>query len=303
MLDRETGIRHENPSGGSGHDRREAQAEHMARAGVTRDVVGMDNWNPEDYSLNSSEQFRWACGLIQKLGLTGRERVLDIGCGDGRVTAEIARRLPLGHVIGIDKSPSMIQHARDNFSGENIVFQLIGAEDLRFDEEFDIVFSNAVLHWVRDHAPVLSGIGRSLAPGGRALLQMGGRGNADAVLESVKRAMRRERFKHYFEQFVFPYAFHGPEEYEAWLLRAGLEPVRVELIEKNMTHIGQEAFAGWFRTTWHPFINAVPPVWRIDFIDEVIGDYLHRNPPDEKGMVHTRMVRLEAEARKKTLFA
>ncbi len=126
-------------------------------------------WNAADYHTSSPAQYQWAQELIAKLGLAGNERVLDIGCGDGKVTAEISRHLPEGKVTGVDNSPEMIRFAFDHFPRteyRNLTFVRMDARELSFLEEFDVVFSNAALHWIPDHKPVLTGIARSLHPGG-----------------------------------------------------------------------------------------------------------------------------------------
>src|SRR5512133_3316891 len=137
----------------------------------------MTAWNPSDYAQHSSAQQIWARELIAKLHLAGHERVLDIGCGDGKVTAEIASAVPRGSVVGIDNSTDMIGYAKAAYEAGNLRFQVADAAALPFQAEFDVIFSNACLHWIYDHKPVLAGIRRSLAPGGRVLLQMGGKGN------------------------------------------------------------------------------------------------------------------------------
>ena len=149
------------------------------------DPSSLFTWNPAEYHKSSSAQQQWAQELITKLGLRGNERVLDIGCGDGKVTAEIARNLPGGNVTGLDSSPEMIRFARDHFSRSeyrNLLFVEADARALPFSEEFDVVFSNAALHWIPDHKPVLTGIARSLRSGGKLLIQMGGKGNAELAL-------------------------------------------------------------------------------------------------------------------------
>src|SRR5262249_40878831 len=117
----------------------------------------MTQWNAQDYSKNSSEQQKWARELIEKLAIRGDESVLDIGCGDGKVTAEIASRAGRGRVVGIDRSQQMIDFAGAAFpSGAhaNLSFQRMDASELSFDREFNVVFSNAALHWIVDHRPV-----------------------------------------------------------------------------------------------------------------------------------------------------
>src|SRR3954469_23388749 len=164
----------------------------------------MTNWNPEDYHHNSSEQRKWARELIAKLHLAGHELVLDLGCGDGKVTAEIARQVSRGKVVGVDVSRDMVEFARTNFptsASPNLSFTHADASALQFSDAFDVVFSNAALHWIRDHRPVLHGISRALKPGGRTLLQMGGRGNAADVLAVIEGITMEPRWRKFFGEF------------------------------------------------------------------------------------------------------
>jgi trans-aconitate 2-methyltransferase len=115
-------------------------------------------WDAGDYERHSSAQQAWARELIAKLALKGDECLLDIGCGDGKVTAELARRLLAGYVVGIDSAASMVRLARARQAAEeipNLSFCLADALDLPFCASFDIAFSNATLHWVHDHHRVL----------------------------------------------------------------------------------------------------------------------------------------------------
>lgn len=256
-------------------------------------------WNPSDYRRHSSAQQLWARELIDKLRLRGDEAVLDLGCGDGKVTAEIAARVPQGSVLGVDRSEGMIDFARSSFPAEafpNLRFRTADARALPFAGEFTVVFSNAALHWVRDHRPVLHGIARSLKPGGRTLLQMGGQGNAAGVLSVLDELTASSPWREHFDAFSCPYGFHSPADYRIWLEEAGLEPRRVELIPKDMIHAGSDGLAGWIRTTWLPYTERVPEADRDAFVAEVVRRYVERFPPDARGQVHVAMVRLEVEA-------
>jgi trans-aconitate methyltransferase len=145
----------------------------------------MEQWNAEGYHKNSLEQQKWGLELLDKIALSGNERVLDVGCGDGKLTAEIVRRVPNGSVPGIDKSEDMIHFARERYQPEvfpNLTFMLLDARELDFNQEFDIAFSNAALHWIEDHPSVLHKIRGSLKAGGRVIAQMGGKGNASGIL-------------------------------------------------------------------------------------------------------------------------
>jgi len=258
-------------------------------------------WDAEDYSRSSSAQQVWARELIAKLRLSGDESVLDIGCGDGKVTAEIAALVPNGRVVGVDNSPEMVRFAADSFgdgSTANLRFLLRDARELGFDEEFDVVFSNATLHWVIDHGPVLRGIFRAMKPGGRVLLQMGGRGNAADILSIMDSLAVDPKWRSYFREPVVAYGFYGPDEYSGWLVDSGLTPLRVELLARDMAQPGKEGLASWVRTTWLPYTQRVPEERRGEFIADIVDRYVRSHPPDGDGRVHVQMLRLEVEARK-----
>jgi trans-aconitate 2-methyltransferase len=256
-------------------------------------------WDAADYAKSSSEQQRWARELIAKLDLNGDERLLDIGCGDGKVTAEIASNLPRGSVVGVDNSENMIALAQSAYPTEavpNLRFEKQDASSLPFVSEFDVVFSNAALHWVLDHAPVLRGIQRSLRCGGKALLQMGGSGSAADVIATLDELLASNQWRDCFTGFGFPYGFYGPDEYRQWLHEAKLHAVRAELIPKDMVHRDRPAFEDWLRTTWLPYTQRVPEARRAAFTTQLVDKYLEAHPPDANGAVHVKMVRLEVEA-------
>lgn len=256
-------------------------------------------WDAEDYSSSSSQQKKWGRELLAKLHLEGHERVLDIGCGDGILAVEIADLVPEGSVLGIDSSKEMIQHASESFPPEeypNISWMVLDATHLDFEGEFDVVFSNATLHWIKDHLPVLHGIKRSLVPDGTVLIQMGGKGSVSRIAEVLVMMLARDEWGRYFTEFSNPFGFYGPEEYAGWLEQVGLEARRVELVTKDMVHTGREGLAGWIRSSWHPFTQRIPEDLREKFIYELVDEYVRRYPPDEEGLVHVPAVRLEVEA-------
>lgn len=261
----------------------------------------MTTWNPTDYRRNSTQQELWARQIIAKLVLNNSEHVLDLGCGDGKVTAEIARQVPNGQVLGIDNSAVMIEFARSTFPASdwpNLRFDVMDARELRFVEQFDLVFSNAVLHWIKDHRPVLRGIAAALRPEGKMLVQMGGSGNAAEVLAVLEELRQEPPWRAYLDGFGMPYGFHRPEDYRRWLAEAGLQAQRVELIPKDMVHAGAEGLEGWIRTTWMPYTQRVPGSLREQFVSELAETYLRRYPLDAAGRAHVAMIRLEVEAAK-----
>jgi trans-aconitate methyltransferase len=258
-------------------------------------------WNPADYARHSQRQERWAKELIKLLSPQPQENILDIGCGDGRNTTEIAKLAPRGRVVGVDRSPDMVRFAQEHFPpGQfpNLTFMQADASELPFEAEFDAVFSNAVLHWVLDHRPVLAGIARSLRPAGRCLLQMGGKGNGDDVVAAVESCLADPKWQAEWRPRESHYGFHGVEEYRGWVESAGLELDSSELIEKDMIHENLEAFTGWLRTAWHPYTTRVAENRREEFLEEVTERYLADHPLDSVGVVHVRMIRLQVVAHK-----
>lgn len=256
-------------------------------------------WDARAYHTSSSVQEQWAEELILKLALRSDEQVLDIGCGDGKVTAALAGAVPGGRVIDIDCSPDMIRFARERFSPAeypNLAFVEMDARNLNFLQEFDVIFSNAALHWIPNHGPVLAGVNRSLHHGGRMLVQMGGKGNAAQVFEVLYVLMQEERWSRFFADFPFPYSFFTPDDYRGFLDSAGLRPVRVELIPKDMAYRTHADFSSWIRTTWLPYLARLPEGLRQEFIDALIDRYMEVYPVDPDGIIHIGMVRLEVEA-------
>ncbi len=259
-------------------------------------------WDASDYANHSTAQQKWARELMGRLNLKGNESLLDIGCGDGKVTAEIASYLKAGNVVGIDNAEEMILLAGKKFPSAtypNLRFEKQDAGALSFDREFDVVFSNAALHWVLDHRPVLKGIYRALKPDGRVIVQMGGKGNAAQVIAVVDEIIKKDEWKSHFENFSFPYGFYSPEAYRPWLQEAGFNIVHLSLKPKAMVHENMEAFKGWFRTTWLPYLHRIPERSREKFIDVVTKTHLENKPGNQKGKIHTIMQRLEFTATKR----
>jgi len=263
--------------------------------------MGDYEWNAEDYAANSAAQERWALELIARLDLQPDADVLDLGCGDGKVTAAIAGRFPDGSVIGIDSSSSMIELARKRHPPArylNLEFIHMDMRDISLDGRFDLVFSNAAMHWVKELQGVLDKIFSLLRPGGRILCQMGGKGNARHVVAILDDMIATPRWRRYFMDFAFPYNFLGQERAEEMLRAAGFRERRVRLFPREMEHDGIEGLKGWLRTTWLPYTQRLPASERDEFIDEIASRYVASYPPTAEGKVLVSMMRLQMEGRR-----
>jgi trans-aconitate 2-methyltransferase len=258
-------------------------------------------WDAADYAANSIVQQTWARELIAKLNLYGDEHILDVGCGDGKVTAEIARALPRGLAVGTDASPQMIEFAQKTFSPKknpNLEFHVMDARKIKFTRQFDFVFSNAALHWVDDHQAILRGVASVLKSGGRLVVSCGGKDNAHDVFLALRPEMRLKHWREFFCKMPTPYFFYAPGDYEKWLPKFGFQIQNVKLAPKDATYDGAEGFAAWLRTTWIPYVQRVPENLREEFIAAVTERYVTMHPPDTEDKIHVRMVRLEIDAAK-----
>lgn len=251
------------------------------------------------YHRTSMEQQRWGFELLDKVPLKGDERVLDLGCGDGTITAEISRRVPKGSVLGIDKSKERIRIARKHFPVEafpNLLFEIGDARDLAFEGEFDTIFSNAVLHWINDQTSLLQRIKRSLRQGGKMFAQMGGKGNAAGILEVVEDIITSTKWLPYFKDFSVPYTFYGISEYGALLMAAGFMIRRIEEFPRTMLHQGKDGLASWISTTWRYYTERVPKGLHSAFVEEISDAYIRRQHLHGDDTIPVRMMRIEVEA-------
>ena len=252
-----------------------------------------EQWNAADYASNSSGQSALAQELIGKLSLKPNHNVLDIGCGDGKITRELAFLVPQGQVLGIDSSEAMIRHAQAHHSLSNLSFLQMDAQAIHLPRTFDCVFSNAALHWARDQQAVVHGIRRVLSPGGNILLQLGGVGNARELINAIQAVQQSSQWRDYFKDFEFPYRFPAVNEYRAWLAQAGFSIDRVELLDRGMDYKTVEGFMGWLRTAWFPMAGNVPRPLTSQFW-QAVCDYLLGK--GYRGEISIGMKRLEVQA-------
>jgi trans-aconitate 2-methyltransferase len=163
----------------------------------------------------------WGRTILDRLALQGHERVLDAGCGTGRVTEALRQRLPGGRVVALDGSPSMLAEARARLGDDRVEYVLADlARPLPLGEPVDAVFSNATFHWVRDHDALFAHLAQVLRPGGPLVAQCGGAGNIASVLDAVRRVA---------PDLPDPFHFAGPDETRHRLEAAGFVEVETWL--------------------------------------------------------------------------
>jgi trans-aconitate methyltransferase len=168
----------------------------------------------EKYRAASTHQKEWGAKLIAELNLAGTEHVLDLGSGDGALTAQIASLVPQGQAVGVDSSRSMIEVARRH-EQPNLHFELLDINALSYVEQFDVVFSNATLHWVKDHRRLLGQVFAALKPGGMVRFNFAADGNCATFNRMVQELMASDKYARYFQGFEWPWYMPKLEEYQA----------------------------------------------------------------------------------------
>jgi trans-aconitate 2-methyltransferase len=184
----------------------------------------MAEWDASEYNRQSSLQAALAEEQLSRLTLEGAERVLDVGCGDGKITAEIAARVPHGSVLGVDPSQNMIAFATGHFGSatrRNLRFEVADVRHLTYREEFDRVVSFNALHWVPEQGAALQLIRTALVDGGLALLRFVPEGRRQCLEDVLEDVRQSARWASYFKGFQRPYAHFPPRSTRTWPGRTG----------------------------------------------------------------------------------
>ena len=226
------------------------------------------DWDATTYDRVSAPQQRWAAEQLDRLALTGDEVVLDAGCGSGRITLELARRVPRGRVYAVDAAPSMVAHTREAL-GDRAVALCQDLVELELPEPVDVVFSNATFHWIPDHDALFAALHRNMKPGARLLAQCGGRGNIDAFRRTADEVAHREPFAPYFTQWRGVWNYAGAQETAQRLERAGFAEIETWLQDKPTELEDARSFIQTVCLVRH--LDLVPAPLKDEFVDAVLG--------------------------------
>jgi trans-aconitate 2-methyltransferase len=251
--------------------------ETLIRAGGSDRRAAMTEWDAKRYDEVDSLQKWVADKHLANLELDGTERVLDIGCGEGKISAEVAQRLPGGSVLGIDPSTRMVAFARSRFPKDqclNLGFEIADATALPYRDAFDLVISFNALHWVHDQDAVLRGIRAALKERGRTFLQLVPQGPRKSLEDVIEETCRTERWARYFgERHRPPYVHFTPEAYAQLAERNGLLVERLARELCSWDFGGRQGFADWADVTFVEWTKKIPREEHSDFIADVLDSY------------------------------
>ena len=261
-------------------------------------------WNGENYHHYSQIQYQLAHELLKLYSFQGEEKILDVGCGDGKITTEIAAKIPSGCVVGVDKSASMIAFAQRTFGSllfANLHFELQDAVALPYENAFDVVFSFCCLHWVKDQLAALKSIHSSLKPYGLffAVLPYA----VNNLDRATNATIEKSRWKDYFKDYVHPARPYDTEEYNQLLSAANFTPLLVRMRETTMVFDGREQLLKWLQPLL-PHLQWIPTNDHRALIDDIIDTLLSQHPQalHNSGAIHIPLPVLEVKAQKLELI-
>ena len=242
------------------------------------------NWDPGAYARNARFVSELGAGVLDWLEPRPGELILDLGCGDGALTEKIAASG--AEVIGVDSSPRMVEAAR----ARGLQAVIMAGEALTFQADFDAVFSNAVLHWMRDIDLVLDGVWRALLPGGRFIGEFGAHGNIAAIMVALHVVLGKRG-----QPVESPWYYPTADEFRASLEKHGFTVDRIEVFGRPTPL--PTGMTGWLETFAFPILDRVPDGERAEVIGES-ADLLAPVLRDAEGRWTADYVRLRFAARK-----
>jgi trans-aconitate 2-methyltransferase len=206
--------------------------------------------------------------VLERLELQGDETAIDAGCGSGRVTEELVKRLPRGHVLAVDASEAMVAKARERL-GSGVDYLVADLSELEIEEPVDLVFSTATFHWITDHDRLFRRLRAAIRPGGRLVAQCGGEGNVAQHAAAIRAVASRPEFAPHLADLAGMWNFAGPDETEARLRRAGFAETRCWLQPKPVTPPDPLAFTT--TVTLGPHLARLPQELRRPFAESVLA--------------------------------
>ncbi len=235
-------------------------------------------WDAQTYDAVKAPQIDAGRELIVMAGVRENDAILDLGCGTGKLTVELARLAPQGRVTGLDPSPEMLTKAREASAAfGNLRLLELPAQNMEFVDEFDLVFSNSALHWVKEQEEVMSRLSRSLRKGGRIALQMPAKNFCTAFFDAVEGAVSSLGYERFFEKWRAPWRFPAKEEYEAMLAGTGFHSRKVYYRDYHLSFgMISDVVNWWSSAGLRPYL-AVLPSGAQEHFTESFGEEFEKN--------------------------
>jgi trans-aconitate methyltransferase len=245
-------------------------------------------WDAGLYDDKHSFVWKLAAGVLELLDAKPGERILDLGCGTGHLTARIAEAG--AHVVGVDRSPEMIRQARLEYP--SLRFEAMDAREIALDGNFDGIFSNATLHWIKEPEQVIAGIKKSLRPGGRFVAEFGGKGNTGELLKAVRHAWQKLSLA---GPAPHPWYYPSLAEYAALLEQHGFEVTHATLVDRpTPLDDGERGLRNWLEMFGSTFIEGLPEATRESLLVEIERELRPKLFRDNHWLMDYRRLRVVA---------
>lgn len=230
----------------------------------------------ENYKIASFHQKECGKNLISKITLQGNEIILDLGCGDGYLTEQLSMLVPNGKVLGIDASAGMIKTAKE-IHRNNLEFIHMDINELHFSNEFNIIFSNAALHWVKNHNRLLKSSYEALTVGGILLWDFGSNGNCSNFLAVIQKKICENKYKDFFRNFEMPWFMPTKNYYEEIITNIGYCDFKIIEVNRDRYFPTSNEMIKWIdQPCIVPFKEGIPDTLKSTFRKEVIEEMLER---------------------------
>lgn len=247
------------------------------------------SWDAKHYDDRHAFVWKFGASLVELLAPQAGETIVDLGCGTGHLTAEIARAGAT--VVGLDASPEMIAEARRTY--HDVPFEVADVREFTVPEPVDALFSNAVLHWVRPPEAAIRRFRAALKPGGRFVAEFGGHGNVQTIVETLRTALAEFNVD---PQLIPHWYYPSIAEYTALLERAGFEPTFAQLFDRPTALDGPQGLRNWLTMFCRAAIDAVPSDRLESFFERIEATTRDRLLRD--GVWHADYRRLRIVARR-----
>ena len=232
-------------------------------------------WDGSDYHNNSESQKRSAEFIIEKFTFEGNEDVLDLGCGDGKISAKLSKLVPSGHATGLDLSKSMIEYAQQNFPPSqfnNLSFSTGNACELNFEDRFNVIFSFTALQWAEDHYKVLQGMHKALKADGTIAITMP-MGLPLTVQQALEEMTAKDQWRGFFTDFSTGFNFVSLEQYQEILDKTGFKTNLIEKVAQKDIFESKEHLSQ-FMSQWLPYLRPIPNDLKAAFMSELLDRYI-----------------------------
>ena len=266
-----------------------------------KDIVAFHTWEAERYHTHSSAQNDAASQLLQFIQLKGHESILDVGCGDGKISAEMARSLPTGAVMGIDISYEMICFANKTFPKTkypNLTFSSQDAQEFNYHEKLDIIFSSFALQWLPNPSAFFKCAYKSLNASGyiAATIPLGISNELERATSII---VSLPEWSAYFQNFFPNWHFLTVDKYKQLLIEHQFMPTLFSTVHQTAMYTSRKNFEEYV-IQWFSYLSPLPQSLKQAFFKQVIDKYLEIHPPLRNGEVSLKFLRLDLLAKKIT---